>query len=934
MFLLKRFFCKDYWENCNKAQDNRRKRQIINANKLAKKQDLGIFSSRKQKEKADKSGQKKEKENNKEEEDNKKEEGNKKEDNKEEEDNKKLKKENKQIRKNQQKQKPISKNNNQSPPWHVIAGGGSSTHNQQKEEQDKTLEDNQEDSQSKQEKILDLSITYFDIFDLISSSTAYTASTTVGVNLDIEDDSQLSSLSLKYQLSLSEPIFSSTSSQWATTAPKEFSFNNEENKEKTVYIKIMANKTATATASSSIFIDTKAPTSTIDNLKDNYDSYDFILKWQGEDMGTTTSGINGYDIDFKIGTTTTSTWTDLIRSVTSTSTQFSYSTTTDNTIFFRARAKDKAGNESEWSKIASTTVNLNTKADHIVISEIYSTNDWIELYNPTDTDVDLASSSYRIERSTGSSYYFMEFGNTEHGRFFGGTVIPAQSHYLIVDKDNLQSLKNKADAMIGANRDFALNKNDIVSLASGHVSSSTDDDIIDLVGYGQSSFYEGEGTAPNPVATSSIERKALATSTASKLATSSHKLLGNSYDTDNNNWDFVLQEKPNPQNSGNNLAWPERNHDSQNTNRSQYVGQISGDATSSIFFATSTYKIGRILIGDDYMYAMMINSNKKNKLYSIELNSGEKEQIYAYGQAGLAAIDKNNIYLKTREKIISIDKESSEPNWKFNAWFPLRDIHLSSQGDIFTATKGTCDTDKKYKIYKINSENGTTTWEKTGKGTVREYYGTVLDEQNNFYVPISMGGLSLNGEILGGDFLALNRQGELLWSYNESGNNPTMGANGLVAGNDKIYYTRNWNSTDYLCSTSGDSPNVSKNEEFEKIHHTQTSRFVPRGVTTEGRLVIYGKKYGKDNWQLFVGKDIQEMQSIVSPGMVGKATDMVIDADNNVYLMGNGKLVAIDMDEAEIKWQIKVNRSSQNLVMGPAGKLYFGVDNKGIYVVD
>ncbi len=785
---------------------------------------------------------------------------------------------------------------------------------------------------------------------MISSSTVYTASTTVGVNLDIEDDSQLSSSSLKYQLSLSEPIFSSTSSQWATTAPKEFSFNNKENKEKTVYIGIMANKIATATASSSISIDTKAPTSTIDNLKDNYDSYDFILKWQGEDMGTTTSGINEYDIDFKIGTTTTSTWTALARSVTSTSTQFSHSTTTDNTIFFRARARDKAGNESEWSKIASTTV-INTKADHLVISEIYidSTNDWIELYNPTDTDVDLASSSYRIERSTGSSYCFMEFGNTEHGRFSGGTVIPAQSHYLIVDKDGSQSLKDKADAVIGANRDFALNKNDIVSLASGHVSSATDDDIIDLVGYGQSSFYEGEVGAPNPVATSSIERKALATSTASKLATGSHKDLGNDYDTNNNNQDFVLQEKPNPQSTGNNnqeqetednefpinLAWPETNHDAQNTNRSEYTGPV-GNISSSTLVEFSG-KIGNILVGDDRIYTVnTVNMKSTNKLYSIELDGGEKQEIYAYGQAGLAAIDKNNIYLKTREKIISIDKESSEPNWKFNAWLRLRDIHLGSQGDIFTATKG----EDEYKIYKIESKDGKIIWKKTGRGTVREYYGTVLDEQDNFYVPISGGGWKESDQFLGGDFLVFNSDGEVAWSHwGGKYNNPARGANNLVVSNDKLYFT---NSDHSLYSTStitlqGDDGHFTENSNFEKVHYQEDAYgapLAPRGLSTNNKLVLYGRRDGQ-KWSFFKeGESIKDMRKIATTSIERNLEDMVIDQDNIVYALGQGKLLALDIDSGVIKWNLAVPNSAKHLVMGPAGKLYFGVDNKGIYVVD
>ncbi len=623
----------------------------------------------------------------------------------------------------------------------------------------------------------------------------------------------------------------------------------------------MANKTATATASSSISIDTKTPTSTIDNLKDNYNSYDFIVSWKASDSDSGASGVEKYDVNYKIGSS--SDWMRLAKATTSTSTEFRYSTTTDNTIFFRARARDKAGNESKWSKIASTTV-IDTKADHIVISEIYidSTNDWIELYNPTDESIDMADKGYKIYRATqsGNISHYLKIGKEENNgedNFPGGTtIIPANGYYLIVNKDATSTYKNMADALIG-DGGFALTDNNTVYLATDTVSSSTDQDILDFVGYGQSSFYEGEGPAPEPTGTTTIERKVLATSIASKLATGSHKQLGNSYDTNNNNQDFVLQEKPNPQSSGNNnqeqqednndfpinLAWPEINYDSQNTNGGQYVGQISGDATSSIF-ATSTYKIGRILVGDNYMYAA-----SGGNLYSIELASKEKKQIY--DQGGLAVIGENNIYLKNNKKITSIDKsdkiintdKNDDYNWKFSAQFQLRDIHLSSQGDIFMATKGTCNTEDKY--YKINSENGTTTWEKIGKGTVRKYYGTVLDEQDNFYLSISQRGRGEEEKFLSEDFLALGDEGKILWSYNrDKHNNPAMGANGLVAGSNEV-------------------------------------------------------------------------------------TDMVIDADNNVYLMGGGHLVVVKEE-----LDIEVDESAQNLVMGPAGKLYFGVDNKGIYVVD
>jgi hypothetical protein len=189
------------------------------------------------------------------------------------------------------------------------------------------------------------------------------------------------------------------------------------------------------------------------------------------------------------------------------------------------------------SEIAAGPGDELQKADHIVINEIYNkdTNDWIELYNPTDQDVDLMAGEYRIERSTSSGNigYYMEIGDTDHGSY-KNTTIAAGGYYLITREDANEEIKNKADAIIDSDKDFALTENNAVYLATGPVSDAEDEDVVDFVGYGDNApDYEGQAPAPAIEEGKSIQREELGV------------------DNNENGQDFVLNPNPNPENSGN-----------------------------------------------------------------------------------------------------------------------------------------------------------------------------------------------------------------------------------------------------------------------------------------------------------------------------------------------------------------------------------------------
>ena len=150
---------------------------------------------------------------------------------------------------------------------------------------------------------------------------------------------------------------------------------------------------------------------------------------------------------------------------------------------------EQTSNESvDWPKLA-------------LIKRIYSTgdNDWVELFNPTDHDFDLKTSSYRLEKtkSAVTPSLLMRVGDLADGAYPGGTVIKAHDSYLIVRDDANDYYKNKADA-IATRDEFTWSGNGYtLYLGNGAISSSTDENIVDAVGYGNdATYFLGSGPAP------------------------------------------------------------------------------------------------------------------------------------------------------------------------------------------------------------------------------------------------------------------------------------------------------------------------------------------------------------------------------------------------------------------------------------------------------
>ncbi len=189
----------------------------------------------------------------------------------------------------------------------------------------------------------------------------------------------------------------------------------------------------------------------------------------------------------------------------------------------------------------------------VVISEIYGAggnagatlkSDFIELYNPTEAAVSLEGWSVQYASATGMSWAKTDLSGS----------IAAKGYYLIKEADGTGGTVNLPTpdkigtlTMSGTNGKVALVNN--TTLLTG--TTPTGATVVDLVGYGITTGAETASTGTPLTATTSVERKANATSTAETMATGgADDLKGNGYDTNNNLLDFITKPGPVPQNSG------------------------------------------------------------------------------------------------------------------------------------------------------------------------------------------------------------------------------------------------------------------------------------------------------------------------------------------------------------------------------------------------
>jgi len=168
--------------------------------------------------------------------------------------------------------------------------------------------------------------------------------------------------------------------------------------------------------------------------------------------------------------------------------------------------------------------------DHVVISEVATgkegvTNDeFIELYNPTNSNINLDGWNLTKKASTGTETVLKIFPNI---------LIPSYGYLLIAHSTGYIDIVTP---------DLTYSSGVVADTDNTILLYNNSNDLIDKVGYGSGAFGYELNFAQNPPTNGSIERK------SGKIP---YDLEGNGWDTNDNSNDFFMSTTPNPQNSSN-----------------------------------------------------------------------------------------------------------------------------------------------------------------------------------------------------------------------------------------------------------------------------------------------------------------------------------------------------------------------------------------------
>lgn len=172
---------------------------------------------------------------------------------------------------------------------------------------------------------------------------------------------------------------------------------------------------------------------------------------------------------------------------------------------------------------------VQAELNHIVINEVqisggagHTADDFIELFNPTDTAINLKG--YRLVKRTAAGTT-----DTSLKSWTTDTIIPAHGFYLWANS-GYSTIAVTPDAVTSE----SLADNNGLALRQGAADTGI---IIDSLAWGTATnnFIEGAAYPDNPEPNQTLERL--------------HPIIGNRQDSNNNSQDFIIQTAPQPQNT-------------------------------------------------------------------------------------------------------------------------------------------------------------------------------------------------------------------------------------------------------------------------------------------------------------------------------------------------------------------------------------------------
>jgi competence ComEA-like helix-hairpin-helix protein len=272
--------------------------------------------------------------------------------------------------------------------------------------------------------------------------------------------------------------------------------------------------------------DTDAPEISFD-LAPIQTSLEFPINFTITDISTTTTPSNLANFDFRWSDNSGVSWYEKgIQSISGLSVDLIEIVSGSNgqVFLFQAKATDVAGNTSDWLPIVpvQTTISIpvifkNILINEIQISGVTASDEFIELYNPNDSVIDLTGFALKKKTSSGNESNLVSSGS------FTGTI-PALGYFLITPQSNDDGTEKYMGLAVSdlrySGKSYSVASNNTVLLYASN------GDLQDKVGFGSAQDFE-VAPVPNPDNNKSISRTG-------------------GVDTDNNSIDFVILDTPTP----------------------------------------------------------------------------------------------------------------------------------------------------------------------------------------------------------------------------------------------------------------------------------------------------------------------------------------------------------------------------------------------------
>ncbi len=350
-------------------------------------------------------------------------------------------------------------------------------------------------------------------------------------------------------------------------------------------------------------------------------------------------------------------------------------------------------------------------------------------------------------------------------------------------------------------------------------------------------------------------------------------------------------------------SWPKFRGNLRNTGRNEITTHESIDNISWTFETEDRIDSSPVIGPDGTIYVGSYDGN----LYAIG-NNGEmrwKFETSSIISSTPGIAEDGSVYFGTADgRLFSVDQNGDE-NWVLEE--PFEDSIFSSpviteDGSILVGSS---------ELYSIHP-NGTIQWSFSSQpgGIIST---PAVDEEGRIYVGYQV---SLEGFVLGGQMLALNSDGELLWEFNIIERGAQILSSPAISEDGNIYFGSNNNNL-YALDRDG-------NELWN--YSTDGNVFSSPAIGEDGTIYVGSadsnlyaiNPNGTEKWHFETGGDVPSSPAIGPEGMIYFGS-----YDNSTYsLYPNGTE----------RWRVETgDRIFSSPALGPDGSLYIGSLDNNLY---